>query len=245
MKKEKKEEEEEEEKKKKARSIGFRLAGVVMSGPKNSRWKRAASSLFGADDDRRTPDAPPVRRYSISASSSLSQHAPSSKVRRLEDDVQSENIMLADKHKIEKEQNAQLRNQLAQLVRLQQDQKLQIQQQDSAIQSLQAKIRSLEHQLNDALHSSETKGAKKHDALIETSSPLSKGTANMPSWTNSNIVGRTLDVVPLPLTAEKSAGSFALVRTSSEKVKRTPEGEYLTAVFNDFDPNSNSTETSF
>ncbi|KAI6705020.1 hypothetical protein NL676_007982 [Syzygium grande] len=131
---------------------------------------------------------------------------------------------------------------------------------------MRAKIRSLEHQRNDALQSSETKSKsgvdsglevqslpkdtmefsivtkkleeelKKHDALIETSNPLSKGTANMPYWTNNNIVGRTLDVVPLPLTAEKSAGSFALVRTSSEKVKTTPEGKYLTAALNDFDP---------
>ncbi|KAK3435586.1 hypothetical protein EUGRSUZ_C00013 [Eucalyptus grandis] len=51
--------------------------------------------------------------------------------------LKSENIMLPDKHKIEKEQNAQLRNQLAQLAQLEQAQKLQIQQQDSTIQSLQ------------------------------------------------------------------------------------------------------------
>ncbi|XP_030528236.1 kinesin-like protein KIN-14A [Rhodamnia argentea] len=208
----------------------------------------------------------------------------------LQSDLKSENIMLEDKHKIEKEQNAQLRNQLAQLAQLEQDQKLRIQQQDSTIQSLQAKIRSLEHQ---ALHSSETKsksGAdsglegqslpkamsdtmdssivtkkleeelKKRDALIERlheeneklfdrltekasltsspqiSSPLSQGTANMSSRTNNNNVGRTLDVVPSPLTAEKSAGSVALVKTSSEKVKTTPAGEYLTAALNDFDP---------
>lgn len=45
--------------------------------------------------------------------------------------------MLVDKHKIEKEQNAQLRNQVAQLLQSEQDQKLHIQQQDSTIQSLQ------------------------------------------------------------------------------------------------------------
>ncbi|KAI3409588.1 uncharacterized protein J3R85_019130 [Psidium guajava] len=208
----------------------------------------------------------------------------------LQSDLKSENIMLEDKHKIEKEQNAQLRNQIAQLVQLEQDQKLQIQQQDSNIQSLQVKIRSLEHQ---ALQSSEAKSKsgvdsglevqslpkaisdtmdssmvtkkleeelKKRDALIERlheeneklfdrltekasltsspqiSSPLSKGTANMPSRTNNNNVGRTLDVAPSPLTAEKSASSVALVKTSSEKVKTTPAGEYLTAALNDFDP---------
>ncbi|XP_030455740.2 kinesin-like protein KIN-14B [Syzygium oleosum] len=206
----------------------------------------------------------------------------------LQSDLKSENIMLADKHKIEKEQNAQLRNQLAQLVQLEQDQKLHIQQQDSTIQSLQANIRNLEHQLNEALCSSETKSKsgvdsglevqalpkafsdsmdssivtkkleeelKKRDALIErlheeneklfdrltekaslTSSPQissPKGIANMPSRTNNNSVGRTLDVVPSPLNAEKSV---ALVKTSSEKVKTTPAGEYLTAALNDFEP---------
>lgn len=45
--------------------------------------------------------------------------------------------MLLDKHKIEKEQNAQLRNQVAQLLQLEQDQKMQIQQRDMAIQTLQ------------------------------------------------------------------------------------------------------------
>lgn len=45
--------------------------------------------------------------------------------------------MLVDKHKIEKEQNAQLRNQVAQLLQLEQDQKMQIQQRDMTIQTLQ------------------------------------------------------------------------------------------------------------
>lgn len=51
--------------------------------------------------------------------------------------MQSENNMLADKHRIEKEQNSQLRNQVAQLLQLEQDQKMQIQQRDSTIQTLQ------------------------------------------------------------------------------------------------------------
>lgn len=51
--------------------------------------------------------------------------------------LQSESVMLADKHKLEKEQNAQLRNQVAQLLQLEQEQKLEIQQQDSIIQTLQ------------------------------------------------------------------------------------------------------------
>ncbi|KAF7809357.1 kinesin-like protein KIN-14B [Senna tora] len=75
----------------------------------------------------------------------------------LQTDIKSEHIMLADKHKIEKEQNGQLRNQVAQLIQLEQDQKLHIQHQDSIIQNLQAKIRTLETQLNEALTSNETK----------------------------------------------------------------------------------------
>ena len=51
--------------------------------------------------------------------------------------MQSENIMIADKHKVEKEQNAQLRNQIAQLLQMEQDQKLIMQQNDSTIQTLQ------------------------------------------------------------------------------------------------------------
>ncbi|KAF7129932.1 hypothetical protein RHSIM_Rhsim10G0172400 [Rhododendron simsii] len=66
--------------------------------------------------------------------------------------VQSENIMLTEKHKIEKDQNAQLRNQVALLLQLEQDHKLQIQQRDSTVQTLQAKLQSIESQLNEALH---------------------------------------------------------------------------------------------
>lgn len=51
--------------------------------------------------------------------------------------MQAENIMLVDKHKIEKEQNSQLRNQVAQLLQLEQEQKMQIKQRDSTIQALQ------------------------------------------------------------------------------------------------------------
>ncbi|XP_058088573.1 kinesin-like protein KIN-14L isoform X2 [Magnolia sinica] len=75
----------------------------------------------------------------------------------LQADLKSENIMLADKQKIEKEQNAQLRNQVAQLLQLEQDQKMQIQEQDLTIQALQAKVRSVESQLNEAIHSSDAR----------------------------------------------------------------------------------------
>ena len=51
--------------------------------------------------------------------------------------VQSENIMLSEKYKIEKDQNAQLRNQVAQLLQVEQEQKFQIQERDATIQKLQ------------------------------------------------------------------------------------------------------------
>ncbi|EEF31681.1 ATP binding protein, putative [Ricinus communis] len=73
--------------------------------------------------------------------------------------LQSENIMLADKHKNEKEQNTQLRNQVAQLLQMEQEQKIQMQQRDSTIQTLQAKIKSMESQLNEALRSNEGRSA--------------------------------------------------------------------------------------
>lgn len=49
--------------------------------------------------------------------------------------------MLADKHKVEKDQNALVRNQLAQLLQVEQKQKLQLQQNDSTIQLLQVGLK--------------------------------------------------------------------------------------------------------
>ncbi|XP_039054067.1 kinesin-like protein KIN-14B [Hibiscus syriacus] len=42
--------------------------------------------------------------------------------------------------------------------------------------------------------------------------------------------------VPLQLSMDKTDGAGALVKASSDKVKTTPAGEYLTAALNDFDP---------
>lgn len=57
--------------------------------------------------------------------------------------LQAENIMLSDKLKIEKEQNLHLRNQIAQVLQVEQDQKMQIEQKDSSIQMLQVRSRIL------------------------------------------------------------------------------------------------------
>ncbi|KAF2610000.1 hypothetical protein F2Q70_00010751 [Brassica cretica] len=77
----------------------------------------------------------------------------------LQSDLKSETTMVADKHNIEKEQNSQLRNQITQLSQLEQEQKLQVQQQDSTIQNLQSKVKDLESQLTEALKSDTTKSA--------------------------------------------------------------------------------------
>ncbi|MFS8017713.1 putative minus-end-directed kinesin ATPase [Helianthus anomalus] len=68
----------------------------------------------------------------------------------LQSDLKAENIMLAEKHKIEKDQNNDLRNQVAPLLQQVQDQKLQIQQHDSTIETLQSKLKAMEAQLKEA-----------------------------------------------------------------------------------------------
>ncbi|XP_022566768.2 kinesin-like protein KIN-14A isoform X1 [Brassica napus] len=68
----------------------------------------------------------------------------------LQSDLKSENTMLVEKHRLEKEQNSQLRTQIAQLLQLDQEQKLQMQKQDSTIQNLQAKITDLESQVSES-----------------------------------------------------------------------------------------------
>ncbi|XP_027345620.1 kinesin-like protein KIN-14B isoform X1 [Abrus precatorius] len=92
----------------------------------------------------------------------------------LQTDLKLEHVLLSDKHKIETEQNTQLRNQVAQLLRTEQDKKLQIEQQDSTIQSLQAEIKTLETQLNEAIKSSET-GSMPKFAALSNSGPTGDG----------------------------------------------------------------------
>ncbi|KAJ8557489.1 hypothetical protein K7X08_003114 [Anisodus acutangulus] len=214
----------------------------------------------------------------------------------LQSDLKAENIMITDKLKAEKDQNTQIRNQVAQLLQLEQEQKLQIQQRDSTVQMLQAKLQALESQLNEAVHASEARlndgsesrsadqtGLKatrddidsaavtkrleeellKRDTLIEklheeneklfdrltekaslagstqVSSPLPKAPTaqNRETGRNDiNVKGRATDVVALPSPTDKPDGTVALVKSSGEKVKTTPAGEYLTSALNEFDP---------
>ncbi|KAJ8544002.1 hypothetical protein K7X08_025620 [Anisodus acutangulus] len=214
----------------------------------------------------------------------------------LQSDLKAENIMITDKLKAEKDQNTQIRNQVAQLLQLEQEQKLQIQQRDSTIQMLQAKLQALESQLNEAVRGSEARlkdgsesrsadqtGLKatrddidsvavtkrleeellKRDTLIEklheeneklfdrltekaslagstqVSSPLPKAPTaqNRETGRNDiNVKGRATDVLALPSPTDKPVGTVALVKSSGEKVKTTPAGEYLTSALNEFDP---------
>ncbi|XP_042038788.1 kinesin-like protein KIN-14B [Salvia splendens] len=75
----------------------------------------------------------------------------------LQSDLKTDNIMLADKFKIEKDQNLQLRDQITHFLQVEQDQKLQIEEKESAIQILQAKLKTVESQLNEALLIHETR----------------------------------------------------------------------------------------
>ncbi|XP_042041651.1 kinesin-like protein KIN-14B [Salvia splendens] len=75
----------------------------------------------------------------------------------LQSDLKTENIMLADKFKVEKDQNLQLRDQITHFLQVEQDQKLQIEKKESAIQMLQAKLKTVESQLNEALLINETR----------------------------------------------------------------------------------------
>ncbi|KAL1196407.1 Kinesin-like protein KIN-14B [Cardamine amara subsp. amara] len=200
----------------------------------------------------------------------------------LQSDLKSENTMVSDKHKIEKEQNSQLRNQIAQLLQSEQEKELQVQQQDSTIQNLQSKVKDLESQLSEALKSDMTRSRdpleshsrapgntvdssavtkkleeelKKRDALIErlheeneklfdrlteksmasstqVSSPSSKASPTV----QPADVDRKNSVSASPSSGDKNEGAITLLKSSSEIVKTTPAGEYLTAALNDFDP---------
>ncbi|KAL5705853.1 Kinesin-like protein KIN-14B [Ranunculus cassubicifolius] len=94
----------------------------------------------------------------------------------LQEDLKSENLMLMEKLKVEKDQNAQMRNQVAHLLQLEQDQKIQMQQKDLTIQSMQAKIKGIESQLNEALNSRDARSAVGSDSGYV--GPLSLSTVN-------------------------------------------------------------------
>ncbi|VAI84221.1 unnamed protein product [Triticum turgidum subsp. durum] len=96
----------------------------------------------------------------------------------------SENLMLADKHKIEKEQNNQLRDQISRLLEVEQEQKIKMHERDLTIQSLQAKLKSIESQLNDALNSSDARSTIGSESASVISTPkMMESTAESSSVT--------------------------------------------------------------
>ncbi|RLN11888.1 kinesin-like protein KCA2 [Panicum miliaceum] len=102
----------------------------------------------------------------------------------LQADLKSENLMLAEKHKIEKEQNNQLRDQISQLLKVEQEQKLRMQERDLTIQSLQAKLKTIESQLNEALNASDARSTIGSEATSVISSPkITESTADSSSVT--------------------------------------------------------------
>ncbi|KAH6823384.1 kinesin like protein for actin based chloroplast movement 1 [Perilla frutescens var. hirtella] len=95
--------------------------------------------------------------------------------------LQTENIMLADKLKIEKDQNLHLRNQITHFLQLEQEQRLHIEQKDSTIQMLEAKLKSVESQLNEAILSNETRTTDGSKSPGERSSNKATGEDDMDS----------------------------------------------------------------
>lgn len=102
----------------------------------------------------------------------------------LQTDLKTENLMLADKHKIEKEQNNQLRDQISRLLEVEQEQKIKMHERDLTIQSLQAKLKSIESQLNDALNSSDARSTIGSESASVISTPkMMESTAESSSVT--------------------------------------------------------------
>ncbi|CAN6178769.1 unnamed protein product [Urochloa humidicola] len=102
----------------------------------------------------------------------------------LQADLKSENLMLAEKHKIEKEQNSHLRDQISHLSKVEEEQKLKLQERDLTIQSLQAKLKSIESQLNEALNASDARSTIGFEAASVISSPkIMESTADSSSVT--------------------------------------------------------------
>ncbi|AQL01086.1 Kinesin-like protein KCA2 [Zea mays] len=96
----------------------------------------------------------------------------------------SENLMLAEKHKTEKEQNNQLRDQISHLLKVEQEQNLKMQERDLTIQSLQTKLKSIESQLNEALNASDARSTIGSESASVISSPkITESTADSSSVT--------------------------------------------------------------
>lgn len=68
----------------------------------------------------------------------------------LQADLKKESVMLQEKQKFEEQQNEQLRNQAAHIVKIEQEQKIQLQEHTAVIQILETKVKELENKLTKA-----------------------------------------------------------------------------------------------
>lgn len=227
----------------------------------------------------------------------------------LQADHKSQTAVLAEKEKVVREQNMQLKAQIAQLGKSEQDQKAQLQEYIKKVQLLEGQVQELNQQLQEA-HSQpaadifgranlrqvrkpddidlqqkdrvESEVVKrleeelsKRDELIERlheeNEKLFERLTDRSASANSQAVqqmetrgaedfqsdapNRNTGTKPPASSDVKSstamsldsssgalalAGNMALVKSSSEKVKTTPAGEYLTNALNDFNPDQQS-----
>ncbi|KAM0952546.1 putative minus-end-directed kinesin ATPase [Dioscorea sansibarensis] len=107
----------------------------------------------------------------------------------LQADLKWENSMLAEKLNTEKEQNSQLRSQLAHLFQVEQEQKILIQDHDSTIKSLQDKLKVMEAQLDEVRRSNDSQSALRSESgSLGVSAPKATGDS-----VNSSNVTRKLE----------------------------------------------------
>lgn len=107
----------------------------------------------------------------------------------LQTELKSENLSLADKQQDEREQNGQLRNQVAQLLQLEQEHKVQIQERDVTIKNLQAKIKSIELQLNEVVHSNDSRTTAQSDSR----NGVASSTMSLEDTAHSSMVTKKLE----------------------------------------------------
>lgn len=80
----------------------------------------------------------------------------------LQADLKTESVMLQEKQKYEEEQNAQLRNQAAHIMKVEQEHKIQLQEHTTVIQNLETKVKELENKLAKDQATKTIEGADGH-----------------------------------------------------------------------------------
>lgn len=80
----------------------------------------------------------------------------------LQADLKTQSVMLQEKQKYEEEQNAQIRNQAAHIMKVEQEHKIQLQEHTTVIQILETKVKELEDKLAKAQATKTIEGADGH-----------------------------------------------------------------------------------